>query len=365
MKVLTLTTQYANNYGALLQCYALSKYLNNQQGIDCKVIDYLPEGYERSWKILKRPNSFKGFLKTIYSLTQFSFIREKHAKNRVMKLFIDKYIPLDNNKCDRKAILAYPPQGDVYVCGSDQIWNRNIFHDLTYFLDFVQSGKRVSYAASVADPWDKDFENTVKPILQSFNRISLREKGNIPQVKSLVKDKEIEWVIDPVFLLGREGWDEIVKEPSVDEPYIFCYFLNVDPISVKVVNKLRQQTGYKVINLALDALDKFHSDKVVRVADPCEFVGYIKKASYICTNSFHCSAFSTIYKKRFAFIPKSWANERLISLQEIFGIDVIMNNDKFEHLVPEMLEINYDNDNNKSEEFIGSSKQFLLNAIYE
>ena len=52
MKVLTLTTQYANNYGALLQCYALSKYLNNQQGIDCKVIDYLPEGYERSWKIL-------------------------------------------------------------------------------------------------------------------------------------------------------------------------------------------------------------------------------------------------------------------------------------------------------------------------
>jgi len=364
MKVLTLTTQYANNYGALLQCYALSRYLNNIDGIECKVIDYHPIGWERSWKVVRKPRNIKEFAKTVYSMTKIGFVKDKHAKNKLMKGFIKDYIPLTDSTYNREDIKEDPPEADIYICGSDQIWNQTIFKDLTYYLDFVKNGKRVSYAASIADPWKDDFERLIRPELNKFDALSVREKGNIPQAQKLVNGKKIEWVIDPVFLLGKQGWDKIVKDPQIKEPYIFCYFLNVDPFAVDVVNKLRTLNGCKVVNLAVDSLDKFHSDILIRRADPCTFIGLIKNASYICTNSFHCSAFSTIYEKRFSFIPKTWANERIVSLQEIFEIDVIMTKEKAANLTTQIWDIDYSKGADRSNALIDFSKKFLNNAIY-
>lgn len=364
MKVLTLTTQFANNYGALLQCYALCTYINSLDESECEVIDYLPSIYGQSWGIIRKPSTLKDFAKIVYSLLKVRFVIDKYAKDRMVRNFIKNYIPLTKVSYDRWSILSDPPQADAYVCGSDQIWNETIFkQDYTYYLDFVKIGKRIAYAASIADPWPPEFENEIAPFLNKFDAISLREKGNIPQAQANVQDIDIKWVADPVFLLGKEGWDEVVKEPSLEGPYIFCYFLNVDPFAVDVVNKLRMITGYKVVNLALDALDKFHSDIVFRRADPLDFVGYIKKASYICTNSFHCSAFSTIYEKSFAFIPKSWANERVLSLQEIFGLDVIMTKEKYDNLTTEMFVQDYQKCRESGKAFIADSKAFLNKAL--
>lgn len=365
MKVLTITTQFANNYGALLQCYALHKYIASLDGCECEVIDYLPSIHGQSWGILRKPSTLKDLAKIIYSLLKIRFVLDKHAKDRLVRDFINNHIQLTKQSYNRESILSNPPQADAYVCGSDQIWNEKIFkNDYTYYLDFVKSGKRIAYAASMADPWPHEFEGEIAPSLKKFNAISLREKGNISQAQANVPEIDIKWVADPVFLLGKGGWDEVVKEPSLHEPYIFCYFLNVDPFAVDVVNKLRTITGYKVVNLALDALDKFHSDIVFRRADPLDFVGYIKKASYICTNSFHCSAFSTIYEKSFAFIPKSWANERILSLQEIFGLDVIMTKEKYDNLTTEMFVQDYQKCREKGNAFIAESKEFLNKALY-
>ena len=368
MKVLTLTTQYANNYGALLQCYALSHYLNKQNGIDCRVIDYLPLGYKRSWSLLSRPKTFKGLIKMLYSLLNIPFVLDKRAKNIKMKKFIRDYIPLTTNNYRRISILDNPPIADAYICGSDQIWNQVIFKDLTYYLDFVdktRGGKRIAYAASVADSWDKEFESYISESLNKFDSISIREKGNIPQVQSVVPGKKVSWVIDPVFLLGREEWDKIITTPAINEPYIFCYFLNTSSFAVEVVNRLRKITGYKVVNFSVDPITKFHCDYNLRRTDPCDFVGFIKNASYICTNSFHCSAFSIIYEKKFAFIPKTWANERVLSLQEIFGIDVIMTKEKYRDFSTKLFDIDYSPGKENGEAFINSSKEFLTRALYE
>ena len=364
MKVLTLTTQFANNYGALLQCYALSRFLNNQEGVECKVIDYLPTIHSESWGVLRKPKTLKDFAKIVYSLLNVKFVLDKHGKDHLVRGFIKENIPLTNSSYTRESILSNPPDADVFICGSDQIWNQKIFKDdLTYYFDFVKKGWRVAYAASVADPWPIDFEETIRPLLNQFAAISLREKGNVAQAQSLVKYLTVHWVADPVFLLGKKHWETVAHNPTVSGPYIFCYFLNVDPFAVDVVNKLRKITGYKVVNLALDALDKFHSDMVIRRANPFDFIGLIKNATYICTNSFHCSAFSTIFEKNFTFIPKSWANERILSLEEIFKINIIMTKEKYDNLDTSMFEHDYSGGHSNGQEFIQSSRDFLLGII--
>lgn len=367
-KVLTLTTQWANNMGALLQCYALSKFLNEQDSISCEVIDYLPENYERSWRLIPKPKTWKSAVKNVLKLINIRFIKDKKIRNKKTRAFIDNYIPLTKQQYNRQSIIASPPVGDVYICGSDQIWNFSIFDDMTYYFDFIKRTSNailLSYAASISDNWNEQQITKVSPLIKRFHRVSIREKGNMSCVVSARGKNDISWVIDPVFLLSASQWDAIAIKPEIEGAYILCYFLNVDKIAVDVIQKIRKETGLPVINLGIDVIDKIGSDKLVRAYGPLEFVGYIKKATYIFTNSFHCSAFSTIFRKNFCFIPKTWANERLISLEEIFGYKVIFDKKMFADFSVANMQIDYSRAEEKSLSFIDSSKDFLLKGIYE
>lgn len=364
-KILTITTQYANNQGALLQCYALQKYLSKQDKVSCEVINYYPEGYLNSWKLLPKSKTFRGFLKNIYTLFNVRWMLGKVEKNKVTKRFMHDYIKTTSKSYDRNGIINEPPIGDLYICGSDQIWNFTIFDDMTYYLDFVEKvpgAKRIAYAASLSDPWSTEQEKKVSPILQKYSKIAIREKGNIEQVQHCSPNTHVEWVCDPVFLLTTEEWDQIAKDPQEKEPYILCYFLNIEPESVEFVNKVRKLTGLKVINLVLSSREKFKSDKLVYSYSPCEFIGYIKNAAFIITNSFHCSAFSSMYRKNFRFIPKNWANERLISLEELFGYKVIMTKDSIREFKLEDIPVDY-KDADRIIEFVERSKKYLVDAI--
>ena len=304
-KVLTLTTQFANNQGAILQCYALQHFLNNVEGVECEVIDYYPDGANQSWKTFPRPKTLKRFLLNVYTCFNVKWIIGKKKKCKVMREFIHKYIPTTSARYDRKDILSNPPVADYYICGSDQIWNFIIFNDMTYYLDFVDmipNAKRIAYAASLSDEWNEQQGQSVSPFLSNFSHIAIRESGHVSLVQKYVSNKEIKWVCDPVFLLSTYQWDEIAANPMETEPYILCYFLNVEPMAVEFVNKMKRITGYKVITLVLGSHEKYKSDKLVYAYTPSEFIGYIKNAAFIITNSFHCSAFSSMYRKNFRFI---------------------------------------------------------------
>ena len=284
-----------------------------------------------------------------------------------MREFIKEYIVTTPQKYDRKSILSSPPKADYYICGSDQIWNFIIFDDMTYYLDFVDKvpdAKRIAYAASLSDPWNEEQGKRVSPLLEKFSDLAIREAGHVSLVQQYAPSKEIHWVCDPVFLLSTSQWDEIAVDPQETEPYILCYFLNIDPKAVDFVNKIKKLTGYKVINLVLGSLEKFKSDKLVYVYTPKEFVGYIRHASFIITNSFHCSAFSSMYRKDFRFIPKNWANERVISLEQLFGYKVIMTKEMIDNFTVEDMPLDYSKAV-KMDDFIAHSKNYLLHAISE
>lgn len=368
MKILTLTTQYANNYGALLQCYALSRILNERADIDCQVLQYLPEGYSKSWTFWPPVNDFRSLLKNIYSLIRVDLVLVRLRKQKLMRKFIAEYIPLTPAKYKRKKIIASPPIADCYICGSDQIWNFQFRIDFTFFFDFTYENKkckRIAYAPSIAVPWSDEQSKMMKPYLEQFDYLSIRENSNLEQIKSLVPHKDIQIVADPVFLLGQSEWNKIAKIPPIQEPYIFCYFLSVPELAVQTVKKLRELTGYKVVHLNLNALDKFNSDYEIRVADPTDFVGLIRQANLICTNSFHCSAFSIIYKKNFCCIPKNMGNERIESLQQVFQLkDLFISEKCLATLSIADLTIDYSKGEASGKVFIEASKNYLFNAIY-
>ena len=368
MKVYTLTTQYANNMGALLQCYALAMYLNENEHVDCQVLDYHPVGANRSWSYFNKPRSFRDFVKNVYCLVNPKLLSDKVRKQKIMRAFIKCYIPLSEEKYVRADIEKNAPVADAFICGSDQIWNFKYRCDLTYFFDFVnkEKSKIIAYAPSIADPWTEEKENFIAPYLKRFDALSIREVGNLEQVRKISPDNNPVVVSDPVFLPSREQWDQIADDKYCPtEPYIFCYFLSVSPLAVEAVKRVREITGLKVLHFNLNALDKFNSEYNLRYGSPADFIGLIKNATYVCTNSFHCSAFSIIYRKNFVFVPKNMANERISNLVENFGLsDVFITKEKLAALSVKDLQVDYQNADEKGNAFVGFSKQFLHKALY-
>lgn len=361
MKILTLTTQYANNMGALLQCYALCRFINSINGAECKVIDYHPIDANKSWSIFHKPVSFRDFAKMCVSAVMLHHYSHRAKRNKEVRRFINEFIPLTERKYDRKTILSDPPKADIYVCGSDQIWNPALFHDdITYYLDFVKRGKKIAYAASSTKCWDEKFADSIKPFLRDFSAISMREDVNIEQVSNL-SGLQVITTIDPVFLLNAGEWLKIAEKPIITEPYILCYFIGSDRRYNDLVNILKRQTGYKVVHLNVNLQSHIKADYEFRDIHPQKFIGYIANASYVLTNSFHCTAFSIIFKKNLKFVRKPQGNSRVEILCKYFKLDNVIIDKCESNLI---LTTSYDNIH-YGLEYIERSKKFIKNEITE
>lgn len=368
MKVYTVTFHANINYGAKLQAYALAKFLNNQNDINCEILNYNYPNSDASWRLFPKPHSFRDLLKNIYLALHVKNVIEIKKKHKLLRSFVADSMPVANEVFDRKKLLQSVPLADAFVCGSDQVWNLTRTRDLTFFLDFVKKGtaKKLSYAASIAEPWTKEDIEVIKPWLNEFDGISIREEGNLPQLMEIVPDKNPIVVCDPVFLLSKQEWESFSStQLCPKEPYIFCYFIGVSPFAIDTVSRIRKLLDFKIVHLQTDSLDYLHSDKAIIAANPKDFVGLIKNASFVVTNSFHASAFSLMFKKDFTFVPKKKDNERVISLVKMFKIsDVFMTQEKMEKLTQKELSVDYSLTDTSYAEFIDLSKNYLLNTLH-
>lgn len=368
MKIKILTFQFAKNFGAILQAHALSSYLKNDLHEECEIIQYWPKYSDASWKLYFRVTDFRDFLRNVYVFFNLKLKREFKQENRIMNKAISELLPLTQQVYERDSIIKNPPIADAYVCGSDQVWNfTKCFDDSTYFFDFTKSMKnvkRIGYAPSIADPWPETRWNEFKGYLANMDFISVREKSDMAIVEKL-SGKPVTHVVDPVFLKSKDYWDRLSENINIEEPYIFCYFLGTNDLAVNLVNKIKQLTGYKVVHLNLNARDRFNSDYLYRAVSPQQFIGLIKNAAYICTNSFHCSAFSVIFRKNYFVAPKGFANARMESLQEMFGLDNRMfNQTMIDELSTDTMNVNYSRAEEQFVPYKENSINFLKNALY-
>lgn len=317
MKICTITCQNTVNHGARLQCYALVHWLQ-KQGHEVEVIDYRP-ARSRNKKLWYKPKpSFKDWLKLF---TQY-FLRKKNLKRRqIFDAFSQKYIPLTKQVYySIKALRENPPVADLYIAGSDQIWNTTLPNgkDPAYYLDFGSSTiRRESFAASFAtEELKPGTESFVQEHLKRFDKLTVREQSSLKILDSLgLKGTQQE---DPVFLLSAAEWDEIADGSGAGEKYVLVYdFYLGEDIKIEA-QKVAKEKKLKIYNISHSKLS--YADKNFVYAGPETFVSLVKNASFIISNSFHGTAFAIIYGVPFKVLDRpDGLNIRMHDLLERHG----------------------------------------------
>lgn len=349
-KVGIMTLHIGDNYGALLQCYALRQCVKKLGDFEVDIINYDPgrefpkyDVYEIEKKYLQKLQKFNEF----------------NEKQNGVKL------PVYRDMND-ESINEY----DYYITGSDQVWNTSfVFAKEAYFLNFVKKGKKISYAASIGIPvtsyklkkeW---FTNN----LPSFDAISVREASYVEFLKEC-SGKNVEAVVDPTFLLKKEDYDELCKDvPCVEGKYMVLYFLKHDgsfPLLLEFSNMISRKFGLNIYYSFVDVPQKVFKNKseTFFYSDPKEFVMLIKNAKCVVTNSFHGTVFSLLYHVPFfTYLVGSMASRVIDLLSEMELENRIVRG--YKPLSEDMLEIDFSKADCVIEEKRRNSINFLKSAL--
>ncbi len=316
MRICTITCQNADNHGARLQCYALVRYLQ-KQGHDVQVIDYRPD-YMRGPRLWYWPGaSIKRWAKLFLQISDRIRTVRRH---QCFEKFSKKYIPLTRIYNSIDELRQDPPEADMYIAGSDQIWNTTFSNgtDPGYYLDFGEkSVRRESFAASFATedivPSARDF---VKENLKRFDKITVREQSALKILENLGYQGSLQ--DDPVFLLSAQEWNEIADGTGEGENYVLVYdFYNDDNIKQEAL-RIAQERDLNIY--AVCSMKLSYADKNYVYSGPETFVSLIKNASCVVSNSFHGTVFAMIYRVPFKVIDRpDGLNVRMHDLLERYN----------------------------------------------
>lgn len=313
-----ITFHSANNYGAVLQAWALQKVLKDM-GMDSGIINYHPAIIDGLYDPMKLK---KGIPRQIKRITLYFRNRSSLVRYKKFRLFLKERFNLLGDYITYEELSSADLDLDFYIVGSDQVWNPTHIGGFNpaYFLDFAKPGKKkISYAASIGTEYiDHRYKEKVKGSLSSFASISIRERSSKEAVEQLV-DKPIEVVLDPTLLLNREDYDEIKVKSNIKEPYILVYSIEKNASLISFANKISKSLGLPIIqrrpgNDLINQLEPFYT------ADAGEFLGLVESAEYIITNSFHGTVFAVLYKKPFVSMLHSDTGSRTADLLEELGL---------------------------------------------
>lgn len=303
MKIGILTFHCAHNYGAVLQCYALQETLKNM-GHDVEVIDYRPRFLVEPYKPFNikwfiRRNIFKVIRRFIH---ECSIYKIRFKRYKVFNSFINNKLNISSRVY--KGII--PDKYDIYVIGSDQVWNKSLTNgDSIYWGNFrISSNRRkITYAASMeAQDIDANYAQQISKYLDNFNFISVREYNLRDLLNSIYNKKKINIVLDPTFLAEKKIWTNIMIKPK-RKKYVLIYEFAINENTANIAKKIASEIGADVLDINVDLLNK-KNNGVISLLDlsPEQFLGYFSEACFIITSTFHGTAFSVIFNKPFYFI---------------------------------------------------------------
>lgn len=354
MRIGILTFHWAQNYGALLQAYALKSKLE-QLGHDVVFINRIPK--------------YKGLVRKLYHKFSykyhFSWIKfEKFAK--------DYIFPKTRVYTDTEGLKRHFPEEhfDAVVVGSDQVWRWGMM-GYNYFFDFVdEKTKKVSYAASFGlSEWSGKELNTetVKKWLHRFDMVSVREKSGVDICKNIF-DIEASLVLDPTLLHDGAFYEETILKnyPRQNNSKVVSYILgkNYKHQSTQL-SKWSKEQGMAHSELfwtSVELPSLKHSDFHFSHITLAEWLNEIRNAEYVVTNSFHCTVFSILFGKQFVVLEnKQGGNNRIETLLSLLGIENRLINDLSN--IKEVLNkpIDYNLVNTKLQENRELSLKFLYN----
>ncbi len=356
--MMTSEESFLNNYGAALQGYALQRVIRDL-GYEPKIIRYNGYGPKR------RFGRAKDLLKKILKINRGVLTEEqKKRKQRLEELCQEHQKEISERteyfrefqertmafyseermtwECLKKKV----PPFDMYVCGSDQIWNP-IFHggicDRGYFLDFVPQGKkRIAYAPSLGtDSLPDSCKEEMRLLIDKMYAVSVREERGAELLRELT-GKNIQTVLDPTLLLNQTQWRDVAKIPeNLPSKYILSYRFSDNEETLNSVKKISKKTGLPVVSLPLSPIAMEDSFINIYKAGPCEFIGLIERAELVCTDSFHATVFSFLmntpcltFQREVYGNDKNSMNSRVVNLLQML--------EKTDRLICREEDVNYD-----------------------
>lgn len=360
LKIGILTFHRAINNGAVLQCFALQEAIK-KLGHDVEIIDYRQNFIEKRYQSFKinlaliaQPLVFLRNL--IRSLKQLPYAI--HRK-RQFELFAENHLQVSHSIVNKKNEI--PQQYDIYIVGSDQVWNSNLTGgiDEIYWGAFSTpiNSKKISYAAST--PYQNlahITEEQLVRLINNFDNISVREKI-IQEKLQKHTSKSIELVLDPTLILPKNVWEKIVTPKYKNERYIVIYrarlFKKNPNLLQEKAKVLANKLNCKIIDINNPLDRQYYS--------PSDFVSLIKYAQYVITSSFHGAVFSIIFNTPFYSICyDDGQDDRYAYLLTNIGLEKQLVPPDF---VPENIPVDFSHANNSLIRLQNESISFLSKNI--
>ena len=347
MKASVITLHTVDNYGSVMQTYATQQILK-KCGYDVEFVDYwrkdnLP--VNRAEKMLESSTLQK--LKPLWGINGFTrkamiAILKMILENRKSPMwrFLEEKIQLTEVRyCSYEELEANPPVADVYITGSDQVWNSiwNQGIDRSYFLDFAPAGKpRIAFSASIGrEQLDAEETPETKRLLEKYSAISVRELilyfGAVMSVTKKFKlttgevntdiDIKSTLVLDPTLMLEANEWRKLASKPKIKKQYLLIYQLNPNPQMDQYAEQLAQKKEWDVIRIGFGRSDRRKGGMCVMLPSVEEFLGLFCGAACVLTDSFHATAFSLNLGKDFISVLPGRFGTRIESILKLTGTE--------------------------------------------
>lgn len=333
MKVGIITRHAICNYGSILQSYATEKVINNL-GYEATIINYIREDekIENIMDTYVNTNIFFSkniFMRNLYKIMQGKNIRKMEEE---FKYFRKKYLNM-TEECNNNEELKNKVQDiDIFCTGSDQVWGKigNDEFDKNYFLEFAPRDKKcITYAASFGkNKISNNLTQNIKNLTDKYKKILVREKSAVEYLRQN-GIHNVELVLDPTLLLDKGQWEKFAeKENKLKKPYILIYQLHHDKKFEKYVKNVEKKLNIPVYRVNPSIYFALKPGKFIYLPTPAEFLGLIKEAECILTDSFHGTVFSILFNKKFVdFIPNV-TGTRITSLLSTLGLEDRIINDE-------------------------------------
>lgn len=339
MKIGLVSYHSEPNYGTMLQAYALAEALRMLDR-ECEYIRYVPRrGFPRivewSFAVLKRMLRSCG----IRPRGEFDYFSEPEF-GRIVSRFRDfhrRFIPVSKRVYYTNTIRRAGSVYDFFIVGSDQTWSSymNRYPRTINFLPFVsEPSKKRAYAPSIGTTRiGEAYRERLGRELSSFGYLSCRERPNCRTIGQLT-GKQVAYVVDPTLLLGPKEWDEAAVQVQMPPRYILCYILGTKPCISDFAERLAERERLPVYYI-LTRPEYAGRRHVLSDVGPQEFVGLIRGASCVVTDSFHGTVFSINYGVEFYSFAKRAAgpaeegcdNDRIRLFLDELGIGCRFKND--------------------------------------
>lgn len=322
-------TFWRNNYGSILQAYALQKYISEELEQEYEIVN------QYSAKMMSISNLFDklhtiGLLSTLKRLVGRFGLPKLRKRVESLQIFVDKYLIVSKEIYNEDSIANANEMYDGFICGSDQIWNpANTDLDSMYWLKFVSDNKlKISYAPSIGiEDASLDVREKIKQNLQSFDFISSREETGTDLINDIISSNKCKTVLDPTLIVNKSVWDDLSDINNIGDGYVFAYMLKGTKEERKCIESFAKGKKLKVYTMPfldgenLVPYDFKFGDVKLWSSGPDEFIRAIRYAEYVFTDSFHCMVFSCIYHKTFFSFPKKGKMQmsRIEGLQKLLG----------------------------------------------